>query len=83
MPAYPPRARRRELAAQLPPIDPHQRYEIPEASAYLRQSIAKTYIDIKAGKLRILKDGSRSFVPGAEIIRRSTLPTHQSNADAA
>ncbi len=71
----PPRAQRRELTARLPPVDPHQRYEISEASAYLRQSVAKTYLDIKAGKLRILKDGWRSFVPGSEIIRRSTLPS--------
>jgi len=80
MPATPPRERRRERAAQLPPVDPHQRYEIPEASAYLRQSVAKTYIDIRAGKLRILKDGWRSFVPGTEIIRRSTLPARTNNA---
>jgi hypothetical protein len=58
---------------RLPAVDPHQRYEIPEASAYLRQSVAKTYVDIKGGKLKIIKDGSRAFVPGVEIIRRSTL----------
>lgn len=68
-----PREARREKVARLPPLDPHQRYEIPEASAYLRQSVAKTYIDIKAGTLKIIKDGWRSFVPGSEIIRRSTL----------
>ena len=55
-------------------IDSHQRYTIPEASAILRQSVAKTYTDIKAGNLRIIKDASRSYVPGVELIRRSTLP---------
>jgi ribosomal protein L17 len=68
-----PREARREKVARLPPVDSHQRYEIPEASAYLRQSVAKTYVDIKGGKLRIIKDGARAFVPGTEIIRRSTL----------
>ena len=82
MPA--PREIRRAKVAQLPPVDPHQRYEVPEASAYLRQSVAKTYLDIKSGKLRILKDGGRSFVPGTEIIRRSTLPECRScTSDAA
>ena len=68
-----PREARREVVRQLPPLDPRQRYEIPEASAYVRQSIAKTYIDIKAGKLRTIKDGARCFVPGSEIVRRSTV----------
>lgn len=82
MPA--PREVRRAKAAQLPPVDPRQRYEVPEASAYLRQSVAKTYLDIKNGKLRILKDGWRSFVPGSEIVRLSTLPDGRScTSDAA
>ena len=72
MPA--PRESRREKVAKLPALDPNQRYEIPEASAYLRQSVAKTYCDIKAGKIRIIKDGGRSFMPGVEIIRCSSLP---------
>ncbi len=59
--------------SSLPPIDPHQRYQIEEANAYLRQSRAKTYIDISAGTLRVIKDGSRVYIPGSEIIRRSTL----------
>ncbi len=80
MPESPPRARRRELATQLPPVDTRQRYEVPEASAYLRQSVAKTYLDIKAGKLRILKSGWRTFIPGSEIVRLSTLPTDRASA---
>lgn len=57
----------------LPPIDPNQRYAIEQANLYLRQSRAKTYKDIAAGTLRVIKDGSRVYVPGTEIIRRSTL----------
>jgi hypothetical protein len=59
---------------RLPPVDPNQRYEILEGSAYLRQSRAKTYNDIAAGILKVIKDGKRVYIPGSEIIRRSTLP---------
>jgi len=55
-------------------LDPLQRYSIPEANALLRQSNARTYQQIKAGELRVIKDGGRSYVPGSEIVRRSTLP---------
>lgn len=59
----------------IPPlVDPNQRYTIKEANAILRQSHAKTYCDIKNGLLRVIKDGTRTYVPGTEIIRRSTLP---------
>lgn len=56
------------------PLDAQQRYTIPEASDLLRQSRAKTYKDITAGNIRVIKDGSRTYIPGSEIIRRSTLP---------
>jgi len=57
----------------LPPvlIDPNQRYSIPEANAILRQSRAKTYLDIGAGKLHVVKDGARRYIHGTELIRRS------------
>lgn len=57
----------------LPPIDPNQRYQIDEAVQYLRQSRAKTYTDINAGLLKTIKDGKRTYIPGSELIRRSTL----------
>ena len=57
----------------LPPLDPSQRFTIPEGSRYLRQSRGKTYQDIAAGRLRVIKDGSRTYVPGTEIARRSRL----------
>ena len=59
-------------AQPLPPLDPLQRYTVREASAYLRQSVPKTYVDIRNGLINVIKDGRR-FVPGSEIIRRSTL----------
>jgi hypothetical protein len=55
----------------LAPLDVRQRYTINETCAYLRQSRVKTYADINAGKLAIIKDGSRTYVSGAEIARRS------------
>ena len=55
----------------LPPLDPQQRYTIPEASAYLRQSRSKTYLDIGAGTLTTIKDGKRTYIPGTVIAERS------------
>jgi excisionase family DNA binding protein len=57
----------------LPPLDPLQRYTVPEASAYLRQSKSKTYQDIANGVLSVLKDGRRTYVPGSEIAARSRM----------
>jgi hypothetical protein len=54
-------------------VDPNQRYTLPVAVALLRQSMSKTYKDINAGALRTIKDGKRVYIPGTEIIRRSTL----------
>jgi hypothetical protein len=58
----------------LPSLDVQQRYTIPEASLYLRQSIAKTYQEISAGRLRVIKSGARSYVHGTEIVRVSADP---------
>ena len=58
----------------LPPLDSAQRYSIEEAIAYLRSSRKTVYDDIRAGRLRVLKEGKRTFVPGSEIARRSRLP---------
>lgn len=65
--------RKTTVRAQLPALDPQQRFSIPEASAYLRQSRSKTYVDIAAGTLRVIKDGARVYVPGTEILRRSAV----------
>ena len=57
----------------LPKLDANQRYSVTEANALLRQSRAKTYLDIASGALHVIKDGRRTYVPGSEIIRRSSL----------
>ena len=58
----------------LPPLDPRQRYTIPEACAYLRKCRASLYADIKAGDIRVIKEGRRTYVPGSEIASRSAVP---------
>ena len=56
-------------------VDPGQRYTISESCAVLRQSRSKTYQDIQCGDLRVIRDRSRVYVPGSELIRRATLPS--------
>jgi hypothetical protein len=61
------------VSDQTPPLlDLNQRYTITETNAYLRQSRAKTYQDIKEGKLPVIKDGRRTYVSGRAIAARST-----------
>jgi len=55
-------------------LDANQRYSLAESWEILRQSPAKTFDDIKKGKLRVFKDGKRTYVPGYELIRRSRPP---------
>jgi excisionase family DNA binding protein len=57
----------------LPPLDPQQRYTVEEAIRYLRSSRASVYKDIAQGKLLSIKEGSRRYIPGSEIARRSRL----------
>jgi excisionase family DNA binding protein len=57
----------------LPPIDSNQRYSTDEAAAYLRISRARLYEHISSGHIRTFMDGRRRFVPGSEIVRRSSL----------
>lgn len=57
------------------PIDTNRRYSIKVVNELLSQSNSKTYEDIAAGRLKIIKDGGRTYIPGSEIIRRSTPAT--------
>jgi Helix-turn-helix domain len=58
----------------LPSLDVAQRYSIEEAIRYLRSSRASVYRDIREGRLRVIKERKRTFVPGSEIARRSLVP---------
>lgn len=57
----------------LAPLDPAQRYTIPETCAYLRVSRAYVYKLIKLGELPTIPDGRRQFVPGTAIAARSRV----------
>ena len=65
---------RREQRRNLPPPDPASRYSVPDALVYLDLSRKGFYGLVKAGHLRLIKNGRRSYCPGSEIIRLSTLP---------
>ncbi len=63
------------VRVQAPPIiDPHQRYSLAEAFAALRVSPAKGFEKMRLGELVTFKEGSRTYVIGAEIIRSSQPP---------
>lgn len=66
--------RKKTERPHLPPLDPAQRYTVSEALAYLRISRSRFYQNIDCGEIKILKDGSRTFVPGSEIARASCAP---------
>jgi len=58
----------------LPPLDEAQRYSIAEAERYLRLSHDSVYQRIRDGRLRVIEDGGRRYIPGSEIARLSRLP---------
>jgi hypothetical protein len=57
-----------------PEFDPRFRYTIPETADLLRQSESRTWAAIADKKIRVIRDGGRTFVPGSEILRLSRLP---------
>lgn len=74
IPKAPVRGNTKHRRAPLAPLDPLQRYTVEEAIAYLRSSRRTIYADISEGRLGIIKEGARTYVPGSEIVRRSALP---------
>jgi hypothetical protein len=55
-------------------FDPRLRYDVPEGAGLLKQSVSQTWIDIRNDRLRVIREGGRVFIPGSEIVRRSSLP---------
>lgn len=51
----------------LPPLDLHQRYSVEETCLYLRTSRARLYQKIKAGQVKVIKDGARTYCSGRVI----------------
>lgn len=65
-------SRRDERRAKRPSIiDPNQLYGIDEAAAARDKSRAGIYLEIAAGLIGVVKDGARTKVLGAELIRRN------------
>ena len=56
---------RQQHLAELPPL----RYAVPEAAAIIRKSVAGVYIAAKQGRIKIVKDGRRSYITRAELER--------------
>jgi hypothetical protein len=56
----------------LPPLDPLQRYSVDEALSYLRTSRQSFYSKlVNTGRIVLIREAGRRFVPGAEIARLS------------
>ena len=56
----------------LPPLDPLQRYSVPETLNYLRTSRQSFYVKlVNTGRIQLIREGARIFVPGSEIARLS------------
>lgn len=63
-----------KIPAQLPALDTLQRYSVNEALAYLRTSRQSFYAKlVNPKKIKLIREGSRCFVPGSEIARLSRV----------
>jgi hypothetical protein len=68
-----PRTKPRPSEAPLPAFQESLRYRPDIASRYLDQSRDTTFKDIKNGRLAVIREGGRTYVPGTEIARRCSL----------
>jgi hypothetical protein len=50
-------------------IDPNQFYSVHEYAAAREKCVASAYEEIKSGAVKVVKDGKRTKIIGAEIIR--------------
>jgi hypothetical protein len=58
----------------LPPLDQNQRYAVEETLAYLRTSRSYFYTRyVNTGRIKLIKEGGRCYVPGSEIARLSSV----------
>ncbi len=58
----------------LPILDPNRRYPIEQTLAFLGVSRRHFYEGVKAGRIKLIKDGRRSFCAGSTIARLSQEP---------
>jgi hypothetical protein len=61
----------------LGPLDPLRRYDVETALRYLKISRFSLYADIRENRIQTIKDRNRRFIPGSEIVRRSSVPDAQ------
>ena len=62
----------KKTPAALPALDPLQRYSVDEALAYLRTSRQSFYSKlVNTGRIALIREAGRRFVPGSEIARLS------------
>ncbi len=62
----------KKVSPHLPPLDPLQRYTVNEALLYLRTSRQSFYTKlVNSKRIKVIREGSRCFVPGSEIARLS------------
>ena len=64
---------RERVALSLPALDERRRYSIEVAALYLGITRGFVYELIKRGEIATIKDGRRTFVPGAEVARKSCI----------
>lgn len=71
-----PEARERNSTPQqVPFFSAELRYTVPQAAWLLKKSVSQTWSDIGRGKLQIIREGGRTYVPGSVIVQRSTVAT--------
>ena len=58
------------------PINEDRLYAVPDALPLLGLRTTKFYAELNADRIGAVKVGTRTFVPGSEIVRyRAALPT--------
>jgi len=60
------------LTIVLPPLDASRRYTVEQALLYLSTSRVTLYKLIRDDKLKAIKEGRRTYIPGSEIVRVSS-----------
>jgi hypothetical protein len=61
-------------------IDPNQFYSVPEYAAASDKSTAAGWLDVRAKRVNVVRDGTRVKVLGAEIIRANQEQAARSSA---
>jgi hypothetical protein len=60
-------------ALETAPVDINRRYPISTGLSILSTSRATFYAAVKAGRIKILKQGRRSYISGQELARLSSV----------